>query len=131
MVMNMKAYFFLAFPHFFGLIFFIDLYIKFSAEKLSFAPSWLYLRLLAECLQHVLLFFCFFFWNAWKHDTCADKKKQLNKEKVYWDSCRIYDILIWVTAFISTSLLLQKFRSTNELSYSILKQEIPNKLDVG
>lgn len=110
---------------------FIDLYIKFSAEKLSFAPSWLYLRLLAECLQHVLLFFCFFFWNAWKHDTCADKKKQLNKEKVYWDSCRIYDKLICATAFIFISLLLQQFRTKNGLSYSIHKQEIPNKLDVG
>ena len=128
----MVLLFFSCFPSFFLAWFsFIDLFIKFSAEKLSFAPSQLYLRLLAECLQHVLCVFFFFLKSAWKRDTCADQKKQLNKEKVYWDSCRVYDILIWVTAFIFASLLFQQFRSTNELSYSIHKQEIPNKLDVG
>lgn len=129
----MVLLFFSCFPSFFLAWFsFIDLFIKFSAEKLSFAPSQLYLRLLAECLQHVLCFFFFFFWNQRENATrVLTKKKQLNKEKVYWDSCRIYDILIWVTAFIFASLLFQQFRSTNELSYSIHKQEIPNKLDVG
>ena len=111
---------------------FIDLYIKFSAEKLSFAPSWLYLRLLAECPQHVLLFFLFFFFlKCVKTRHVCWQKKQLNKEKVYWDSCRIYDKLICATAFIFISLLLQQFRTKNGLSYSIHKQEIPNKLDVG
>ena len=81
MVMNMKAYFFLAFPHFFGLIFFIDLYIKFSAEKLSFAPSWLYLRLLAECLQHVLLFFLVLFFEMRENTTRVLTKKTIKQRK--------------------------------------------------
>lgn len=132
-VINAWFYFFFScFPSFFLAWFsFIDLFIKFSAEKLSFAPSQLYLRLLAECLQHVLFFFFFFLKSAWKCDTCADQKKTIKQRKGILRHCRIYDILIWVTAFIFASLLFQQFRSTNELSYSIHKQEIPNKLDVG
>lgn len=60
---------------------FIDLYIKFSAEKLSFAPSWLYLRLLAECLQHVLLFFCFFFFEMRENTTRVLTKKTIKQRK--------------------------------------------------